>query len=165
MSVGPASQSDVDIDIGRLFKAVWDKKALVLGLTFGAAALAFVVTGMINPLYKSETRVLIETREPVYSSDQTQPQTDAALLDERAVTSQVEILRSTDLVKQVARELDLSSREEFDPAANLSALSSIMITLGLKKDPHEVPADERILKEFLQEAGSLCGPRIPGDRR
>jgi uncharacterized protein involved in exopolysaccharide biosynthesis len=38
-------------------------------------------------------------------------------LDERAVTSQVEILRSTDLVKQVARQLDLSSREEFDPAA------------------------------------------------
>jgi hypothetical protein len=29
---------------------------------------------MINPLYKSETRVLIETREPVYSSDQNQPQ-------------------------------------------------------------------------------------------
>ena len=145
MSVGPATQSDVDIDIGRLFKAIWDRKALVAGLTVGAAVLAFVVTGMISPLYKSESRVLIETREPVYSSDQTQPQADAALLDERAVTSQVEILRSVDLVKQVARELDLSSREEFDPAANISALSGIMITLGLKKDPHEVPADERIL--------------------
>lgn len=164
MSVGPATQSDVDIDIGRLFKAVWDRKALVATLTVGAAALAFVVTGMINPLYKSETRVLIETREPVYSSDQTQPQADAALLDERAVTSQVEILRSTDLVKQVARELDLSSREEFDPAANTSTLGSVMIMLGLKKDPHEVPADERILKEFYKklEVYAVPGSRVIG---
>lgn len=164
MSVGPATQPDVDIDIGRLFKAVWDKKALVAGLTVGAAALAFVVTGMIDPLYKSETRVLIETREPVYSSDQGQPQSDAALLDERAVTSQVEILRSTDLVKQVARELDLSSREEFDPAANISAISNIMITLGFKKDPLAVPADERVLKEFYKklEVYAVPGSRVIG---
>lgn len=164
MSVGPATQPDVDIDIGRLFKAVWDKKALVAALTIGAAALAFVVTGMINPLYKSETRVLIETREPVYSSDQTQPQADAVLLDERAVTSQVEILRSTDLVKQVARELDLSSREEFDPAANTSSLGAVMIMLGLKKDPHEIPADERILKEFYKklEVYAVPGSRVIG---
>jgi uncharacterized protein involved in exopolysaccharide biosynthesis len=78
MSVGPTTQPDVDIDIGRLFKAVWDKKACG-GTDCAAAALAFVVTGMIDPLYKSETRVLIETREPVYSSDQSQPQTDAEL--------------------------------------------------------------------------------------
>lgn len=164
MSVGPVTQPDVDIDIGRLFKAVWDKKALVAALTIGAAALAFVVTGMINPLYKSETRVLIETREPVYSSDQTQPQADAVLLDERAVTSQVEILRSTDLVKQVARELDLSSREEFDPAANTSSLGAVMIMLGLKKDPHEIPADERILKEFYKklEVYAVPGSRVIG---
>lgn len=164
MSVGPATQPDVDIDIGRLFRAVWDKKALVAALTIGAAALAFVVTGMINPLYKSETRVLIETREPVYSSDQTQPQTDAVLLDERAVTSQVEILRSTDLVKQVARELDLSSREEFDPAANTSSVGAVMIMLGLKKDPHEIPADERILKEFYKklEVYAVPGSRVIG---
>jgi uncharacterized protein involved in exopolysaccharide biosynthesis/Mrp family chromosome partitioning ATPase len=164
MSVGPTTQPDVDIDIGRLFKAVWDKKALVAGLTAGAAALAFVVTGMIDPLYKSETRVLIETREPVFSSDQSQPQTDAALLDERAVTSQVEILRSTDLVKQVARQLDLSSRVEFDPAADISAISNIMITLGLKKDPRAVPADERVLKEFYKklEVYAVPGSRVIG---
>lgn len=164
MSAGPANQNDVDIDLGRLLKAVWDKKGLVAGLTAAAAGLAFVVTGMIDPLYKSETRLLIETREPVFSADQAQPMADAALLDERAVTSQVEILRSVDLVKQVARELDLSSREEFDPAANPSAVGDMLVMLGLKKNPLDVPADERILKEFYKklEVYAVPGSRVIG---
>ncbi|MCY0146493.1 Wzz/FepE/Etk N-terminal domain-containing protein [Hoeflea sp. G2-23] len=161
MSVGPVNQPDVDIDLGRLFKAVWERKLLVAGLTAAAAGLAFIITGMINPLYKSEARLLIETREPVYSSDQNRTGSDAAMLDERAVTSQVEILRSTDLVKQVARELDLSSREEFDSAANTSAIGNLLVLVGMKKDPLLVPADERVLKEFYKKLEVYA---VPGSR-
>ncbi|WP_417417574.1 GumC family protein [Hoeflea sp.] len=157
MSVSPMTQPDVDIDLGRLVAAVWEKRALVAGLTAAAAGLAFIVTGMLNPLYKSETRLLIETREPVYSSDQNQQASDVTF-DDRAVTSQVEILRSTDLVKQVARTLDLSSREEFDPAANPSAIGDLLIMLGLKKNPLDVPAEERILKEFYKKLDVYAVP-------
>jgi uncharacterized protein involved in exopolysaccharide biosynthesis len=160
MSVSPMTQADVDIDLGRLVKAVWEKRMLVAGLTAAAAGLAFIVTGLLNPLYKSETRLLIETREPVYSSDQNQSNADTNF-DDRAVTSQVEILRSTDLVKQVARTLDLSSREEFDPAANPSAISDILVMLGLKKNPLDVPAEERILKEFYKKLDVYA---VPGSR-
>ena len=157
MSVSPMTQPDVDIDLGRLVKAVWERKALVAGLTAAAAGLAFIVTGLLNPLYKSETRLLIETREPVYSSDQNQLTADTAF-DDRAITSQVEILRSTDLVKQVARKLDLSSREEFDPAANPSAIGDLLVMLGLKKNPLDVPAEERILKEFYTKLDVYAVP-------
>jgi uncharacterized protein involved in exopolysaccharide biosynthesis len=151
------TQADVDIDLGRLVKAIWEKKALVAGLTAAAGGLAFLVTGMLNPLYKSETRLLIETREPVYSSDQNQSAPDTTF-DDRAVTSQVEILRSTDLVKQVARNLDLSSRVEFDPAADPSAIGNVLIMLGLKKNPLEVPAEERVLKEFYKKLDVYAVP-------
>lgn len=163
MSVGPATQPDVDIDLGRLLSAVWAKRGLVAGLTGAAAGLAFVITGLLNPLYKSETRLLIETREPVYSSDQNQRAPDVSL-DERTVASQVEILRSTDLIKQVARDLDLSSREEFDPAANPSAIADLLVMLGLKKNPLDVPADERVLKEFIKklEVYAVPGSRVIG---
>lgn len=163
MSVSPMPQPDVDIDLGRLLRAVWEKKVLVAGLTAAAAGLAFVVTGMINPLYKSETRLLIETREPVYSSEQGSQSADTAL-DERGVTSQVEILRSTDLIKQVARELNLSSREEFDPAANSSAIGELLVMLGLKKNPLDIPAEERVLKNFTSklEVYAVPGSRVIG---
>jgi len=157
MSDSPMTQTDVDIDLGRLVKAVWERRALVAGLTAAAAGLAFVVTGLLNPLYKSETRLLIETRQPVYSSDQNQ-QTADATFDDRAVTSQVEILRSTDLVKQVARKLDLSSRPEFDPAASPSAIGDLLVMLGLKKNPLDVPAEERILKEFYKKLDVYAVP-------
>ncbi|KJS19816.1 MAG: chain-length determining protein [Hoeflea sp. BRH_c9] len=160
MSVSTVTQPDVDIDLGRLSKAVWERKTFIAGLTAAAAAVAFVVTGMINPLYKSEARLLIETRQPVYSDDQSQQTADVAL-DERAVTSQVEILQSTDLVKQVARELNLSSREEFDPAANPSAISEFLVLIGLKKNPLDVPAEERILKEFYKKLDVYA---VPGSR-
>jgi len=157
MSVSPMTQPDVDIDLGRLVKAIWEKKALVAGLTAAAAGLAFIITGMLNPLYKSETRLLIETREPVYSSDQNQQAADTSF-DDRAVASQVEILRSTDLIKQVARNLDLSSRKEFDPAGNPSAIGDLLIMLGLKKNPLDVPAEERILKEFYKKLDVYAVP-------
>ena len=157
-------QPDVDIDLGRLLTAVWEKKALVAGLTAAAAGLAFVVTGMINPLYKSETRLLIETREPVYSSEQTSQAANSAL-DERAVSSQVEILRSTDLIKQVARDLGPGHRvKNFDAAANPSAIGDVLVMLGLKKDPLEVPAEERVLKAFYSklEVYAVPGSRVIG---
>ena len=157
MSVSPMTQADVDIDLGRLVRAVWEKRVLVAGFTAAAAGLAFIVTGLLNPLYKSETRLLIETREPVYSSEQNQSNADTNF-DDRTVTSQVEILRSTDLVKQVARTLDLSSREEFDPAANPSAISDVLVMLGLKKNPLDVPAEERILKEFYKKLDVYAVP-------
>ncbi|MDF1607127.1 Wzz/FepE/Etk N-terminal domain-containing protein [Hoeflea sp. YIM 152468] len=160
MSGSPMTHTDVDIDLGRLVKAVWDRKTMVAGLTAAAAGLAFIVTGLMNPLYKSEARLLIETREPVYTGDQP-ARTGDATLDERAVTSQVEILRSTDIVKQVARDLDLSSYEEFDPAANPSAISETLVLLGLKKNPLDVPAEERILKAFYKKLDVYA---VPGSR-
>lgn len=160
MSVSAVTQPDVDIDLGRLSKAVWERRTLVAGLTAAAAGLAFLATGMIDPLYKSETRLLVETREPVYSGDQNQ-QAAGVALDERAVSSQVEILQSTDLVKQVARELNLSSREEFDPAVSSSAVGEFLIMIGLKKNPLDVPSEERILKEFYKNLDVYA---VPGSR-
>lgn len=148
MSVTNANQADADIDLGQLVRAIWVRKRGIGAITLVAAGLAFAVTGMIHPLYKSETRILIEAREPVYSRDQNQQRPAEAAFDERSVTSQVEVLKSTDLLKNVATKLDLASRPEFDPAAKPSAISSTLVLLGLKKDPLEIPASERVLKEF-----------------
>ena len=67
--------------------------------------------------------ILIETRESVF----TRPARAAAratspLLDEEGVTSQVEVIGSTDILKQVAQKLDLSRLPEFDEAADMSLL-------------------------------------------
>ncbi len=72
------------------------------------------------------------------------------MLDERGVTSQMEILKSNDLVKEVARQLDLASYEEFDTPKKASAIESILIGMGLISNPFDIPAEERVLKEFYE---------------
>ena len=52
-----------ELDLGALGRALWRRKAKILALTLGAAAIAFIGVSLITPRYKSETRVLIESRE------------------------------------------------------------------------------------------------------
>ncbi len=72
-------------------------------------------------------------------------------MDEEGVTSQVQLIGSTDILKQVARKLDLSKLREFDEAADISPLSRFLIVVGLKNDPNEIPPEERVLKKFREK--------------
>ncbi|OCP36576.1 GumC family protein [Ensifer sp. LC163] len=152
MSGNGSGQQDVDIDLGGLFRAVWDRRVKVLLATACVAALAFGAAKMIAPDYQSETRVLIESREPEFSSsNQNAPTGSDRVFDESGILSQVQVLRSADLIKQVARNMKLYELKEFDPSADPSAVSDLMVMLGLKKNPLEMPPEERVLKEFTSK--------------
>ena len=55
-----------EIELGALGRALWRRKMLIAGLTLVAAAMAFAAVNLITPRYKSEARVLIETRENIF---------------------------------------------------------------------------------------------------
>lgn len=152
MSGNGSGQQDVDIDLGGLFRAVWDRRVKVLLATVCVAALAFGAAKMIAPDFQSETRVLIESREPEFSGSNQNAQTSSdRVFDESGILSQVQVLRSADLIKQVARNMKLYELKEFDPSADPSAVSDLMVMLGLRKNPLEMPPEERVLKEFTSK--------------
>ena len=101
--------------------------------------------------YKAETRILIETRESVFTRPASSGEAERPLLDEEGITSQVEVIRSTDLLKQVAKKLNLSRLPEFDEAADMSLFSRLLVIAGLKNDPNEIPPEERVLKVFREK--------------
>lgn len=146
------AQQDVDIDLAGLFRAVWSRKGRILAITVLAAGAAFVGSNLIAPSYQSETRLLIEARSPSIGAN---PGANAAdtqpLLDELNVVSQVQLLRSVDLIKQVARDLKLYELQEFDPDTNPSALSDILVLLGVKKNPLDMAPEDRVLKVFQEK--------------
>ncbi|HCV71338.1 MAG TPA: chain-length determining protein, partial [Agrobacterium sp.] len=72
------------------------------------------------------------------------------VLDELTISSQVQILQSVDLIKQVAKDMKLYERQELDPAARPSLVSKLLVAVGVKKDPQQVPPEERILKAFQE---------------
>ncbi|MCR9134933.1 MAG: exopolysaccharide transport family protein [Alphaproteobacteria bacterium] len=150
MSRRESSGQDVDIDIARLFAAVWERRIAVLSLVLIVAAAAFVVSSFISPRFLGETRILIENREPVFSESTPRETGQAQFLDERGVASQVEIINSTDLIAAVAAKLDLADQPEFSAAAHPSMLTSIMAAVGLSQDPYTSPPEERLIDTFRE---------------
>ncbi len=153
MSGVNGGHQDVDIDLGGLFRAIWRRRGRVLAATVVFSGLAFTGTSLMSPDYQSEARLLIESRQPEFSgaNNQGPPQTTDSLFDESGISSQVQVLRSIDLIKQVAREMKLYELPEFDPTANPSAVSDILVMLGIKKNPLDLPPEERVLKEFEEK--------------
>jgi exopolysaccharide transport family protein len=144
-------QQDVDIDLAQFFRAVWQRKAAILATTAVVGVLAFVGANSIAPTYKSNAMLLIEPREPSFSASGPNASTVEPLPDELNVASQVQLLQSVDLMKQVARDLKLHERAEFDPESSPSALTDFLVLFGITKNPLELPPEERVLKAFKEK--------------
>lgn len=152
MSGAYTTANDVDVDLRRLFVSLAQKWQRILIVSLLVTAAAFAVAWVATPLYKAETRILIETRESVFTRPETSNNdNNNPVLDEEGVTSQVEVIGSTDILKQVAQKLDLSKLPEFDEAANMSLFSRLMVMVGLMNDPNEIPPEERVLKRFREK--------------
>lgn len=143
------SQQDVDIDLASLFRAVWQRRLRVAAVTLAGACLALAVAKVVSPEYRSETRILIEQRAPAFATTtQNNDASQAPLLDELNIASQVQILQSADLIKQVIGNLKLYERPEFAAAARSSAFSDLLVTLHLKKSSLDKAPEERMLDAF-----------------
>ncbi|MEO9337195.1 exopolysaccharide transport family protein [Mesorhizobium sp. SB112] len=151
MSGVQPTASDVDVDLGRLFSSLLRNWLRVVIVALIVTGLAFVLAWLATPLYKAETRLLIETRESVFTRPNIGTPGDQPLLDEQGITSQVQLITSSDVLLEVARKLELSKRPEFDEASNMSIVSRALIVAGLKSDPMEIPSEERVLRKFREK--------------
>jgi exopolysaccharide transport family protein len=138
--------NDVDVDLGALFASLARRwlRILIVAIAVTGLALAFAV--LATPQYKGETRILIETQESVFTRPDAGQNSDSATLDEEGVTSQVQLVSSTEVLKKVAQQLNLASRKEFNNGGHLGAIGHALLLAGLKSDPSEIPAEERVLR-------------------
>lgn len=152
MSGAQVRGNDVDVDLGTLFASILRSWKSILGVTLAVTALAFVLAWLATPHYRAETRLLIETRESIYTRpNPTGDQSNNPNLDEEGVTSQVEVISSSDLLKQVAEKLGLGKLKEFDEQANMGLFDRLMVIAGLKSDPGELAAEDRVLKTMREK--------------
>jgi uncharacterized protein involved in exopolysaccharide biosynthesis/Mrp family chromosome partitioning ATPase len=158
---GVTSDQDVDIDLGQLVRAVWARRLKILTITVLGAGVAFAGAKIISPKYRSETRLLIEPRAAAFANAQTNDASGGPLLDELNIASQVQILQSADLIKQVINSQKLYDLPEFDAAASGSALADILVALHMKKNPLENPPEERVINAFTER---LQVYQVPGSR-
>lgn len=150
MAISSYQSRDADIDIGRLFAAVWRDKWIIGIGALVITALVAVALMWTTPQYRSDARVLIDAGESVFTRPERDPLADQTRFDQEAVASQVEIITSTDLLMQVADQLDLAALPEFNDAASMSAFGRGLAALGLAGDPSAVAREKRVLEAMRE---------------
>lgn len=136
-------------DFRALGRALWRKKAKIVAFTLIAAVGAYVVVNMITPRYRSEARVLLEAKENVFLRAEADKQVERSAVDAETVTSQVQVILSRDLAREVISKEGLAGVPEFNAAVGGVSISKILLGLiGIGRDPSEMTADERILDAY-----------------
>ncbi|SDP59428.1 exopolysaccharide transport protein family [Phyllobacterium sp. YR620] len=138
--------NDVDIDIGALFASLWRSKWRIMLGSILLTGLAFAALSSVSPKYRAETRILIETRESIFTRPTTQQADDRAVIDQEGIKSQVEVINSSDLLKRVIVKLDLGKNPELSAGAEPSAIGRFFGEVGIGKNPDVETRDDYILQ-------------------
>ncbi|TGS15167.1 chain-length determining protein [Mesorhizobium sp. M2E.F.Ca.ET.209.01.1.1] len=144
MSVQSAA-ADVDVDLKQLFASLARNWLRIVIVTLVATGLAFALAWLATPYYKATAKLEIGSRESEYTRPPGTNDDDKPILDEQGVATQVQIISSPDILKQVATKLNLDKLPEFDETLKMSALGRMLVLVGLKSDPFDIPPEERVL--------------------
>ncbi|WP_298240232.1 exopolysaccharide transport family protein [uncultured Bradyrhizobium sp.] len=138
-----------DIDLHALGGALARKRGWIIVPTVLALVGSIAIVNLVTPRYKSEARILIDGRENVFlrpSSDRTE---ERQALDAEAVTSQVQLVLSRDLAREIIKKNKLAERPEFDPVLQgVSPLKSLAAMVGIGRDPFSMTPEERVLDAY-----------------
>src|SRR3984893_10117274 len=147
----PASAESGDLDLRALGQALVRNKGWIIVPTLLAAALSITAVNLITPRYKSEARILIDGRENVFLRPNGERNDDRNSLDAEAVTSQVQLLLSRDLARDVIKKDKLAELPEFDPVLRgFSPLKSLLALIGIGRDPISLTPEERVLDAYYE---------------
>ncbi len=140
-----------DIDLRSLGDTLSRRRSWIIVPTVLALVLSVAIVNMITPRYKSEARILIDGRENVFLRPNSDRNEERAALDAEAVTSQVQLVLSRDLAREVIKKNKLADRPEFDPVlGGMSPIKSLLALFGIGRDPFSMTPEERVLDAYYE---------------
>jgi polysaccharide biosynthesis transport protein len=144
-----AASESGDLDLHALGQALMRRRSLIIVPTVLALVASLAAVNMITPRYKSEARILIDGRENVFLRPSGERNEERNPLDAEAVTSQVQLVQSRDLAREIIKKNKLSERPEFDPVlGGFSPLKSLLALIGIGRDPLSLTPEERVLEAY-----------------
>jgi succinoglycan biosynthesis transport protein ExoP len=144
-----AASESGDLDLRAIGQTLVRKRSWIIVPTVLAAVLSIAAVNLVTPRYKSEARILIDGRENVFLRPSGERNEERNALDPEAVTSQVQLLLSRDLAREIIKKNKLAERPEFDPVLQgLSPLKSLLALLGIGRDPFSLTPEERVLDAY-----------------
>ncbi len=147
----PAPVESGDIDLHALGAALARKRRWIIVPTALALVASVAAVNLVTPRYKSEARILIDGRENVFLRPNSDRNEERQALDAEAVTSQVQLVLSRDLAREIIKKNKLAERPEFDPVLRgISPLKSLAALVGIGRDPFSMTPEERVLDAYYE---------------
>ncbi|MBI3700220.1 MAG: lipopolysaccharide biosynthesis protein [Afipia sp.] len=148
--IANASSELSDVDLREIWQALVRKRAWIVVPTVAALLLSLTLVNMITPRYKSESRILIDGRENVFLRPNGERNDDRATVDAEAVTSQVQVVLSRDLARQVIKQNKLAELPEFDSVLKgVPIWKSLLALVGIGRDPLQMTPEERVMEAYF----------------
>ncbi|MER9494367.1 Wzz/FepE/Etk N-terminal domain-containing protein [Mesorhizobium sp. M0006] len=143
-----SAAADVDVDLRQLFASLARNWLRILVITLLVTGLAFAFAWLATPHYKATTQLKIQLSESAYTRPAGTNEDDKPVLDAEGVATEVQVISSSDILKQVAADLKLGDKPEFNDALGMSPVTRLLVIAGLKSDPEEIPLEERVLTKM-----------------
>ncbi|MEP2944171.1 MAG: exopolysaccharide transport family protein [Hyphomicrobiales bacterium] len=145
---------DTEIDVGSLMLVLWRKKGWIIFWTLVGLVLAIAFLFVVDPVFKTDARLLIEKRETVFTRPNDEQNIAASQdFDVLTVASQVEVLQSRSILGEVAKKLKLDENPEFNSLLNggENPISSFLSLLGLGSDSLNDTRERRVLSKLADK--------------
>src|SRR3981189_2738273 len=148
----PAAGSESgDLGLRALGQALARQRGWIIVPAALALVLSVLAVNLVTPRYKSEARILVDGRENVFLRPSGERNEERTSLDAEAVTSQVQLVQSRDLAREIIKKNKLADRPEFDPVLQgLSPLKSLLALFGIGRDPFTLTPEERVLDAYYE---------------
>ncbi|HEY0848890.1 MAG TPA: exopolysaccharide transport family protein [Bradyrhizobium sp.] len=146
-----AASDNGDLDLHALGQTLVRKRGWIIAPTVLALVMSVIAVNLVTPRYKSEARILIDGRENVFLRPNADRTEERSALDAEAVTSQVQLVLSRELAREVIARNKLAERPEFDPVlTGVSPLKSLLAMAGIGRDPFAMTPEERVLDAYYE---------------
>lgn len=140
-----------DVALRMIWQTLVRRRMWVVVPTAFVFALSLLAVNMIPPRYKSEARILIDGRANAFLSPNGTPVEERDGVDADIVKSQVQLLLSRDLAREVIKANKLAELPEFDPVLNgVSPLRTLLTLFGVGRDPFKMTPEERVLEAYYE---------------
>ena len=141
-----------DIDITSLWSVLRRSGPRLVLASVLVGGLTYAGLMLMPSRYTSDARLKIGVSDPIRdakSGSGANAEAQAGRLDKEAVRTQVQALQSPDLAVKLAKEMDLASRPEFNPALQQGGIVGLVgRLLGLDSAPPGESEEERVIRAY-----------------
>ena len=147
------SQITPSINLLDVMRGVWRRKLAILVFTLLALSGGLGLIKILSPVYSTEAQILIENLASPYDRTQTSQEQGPEPVDDRAIKSQMSVLKSQDLALRVTEALKLQDRAGFDSLKkkNVGKLKKLLLAFGFGEDPRLKTPQQRALQRLTNE--------------